>query len=233
MRRPLGVLFDFGDTVLHLDSLDTLAGNRRLLEFAEVNPGISAEDVQSVVDEFRWIYTARDESMIEHGCQSFQRLLYDTLGVSFRIGYTELEREFWNASVKYSPVTGIYELLDMLEARGIITGIISNTIFCSSVLKEELAKHNLENRFSFLITSADYGVRKPHPHIFRIAVKKMNLETADIWFIGDKPDFDIKGAIDYGLYPVWYNWRNEKILPEGDYLEVKTLQELLEKIELL
>jgi putative hydrolase of the HAD superfamily len=233
MHRPSGIIFDFGDTILHLESFDSLAGNRRLLEFAEINPGLTAEDVQVIADEIGWMDQARDESMIEFNCQSLQRLLYETLGVSFRIGYPEMEREFWHACVTYAPVVGIYDLLDVLEANGIKTGILSNTIFSSSVLKEELAKHNLAHRFSFVVTSADYGVRKPHRHIFRIAVRKMNLKPDDIWFVGDKPDYDIKGALDYGLYPVWYNWRNEEGRVDGDYLEVKDLHELREKIEQL
>ena len=31
MHKPAAILFGFGDTVLHFESLDTLAGNRRLL----------------------------------------------------------------------------------------------------------------------------------------------------------------------------------------------------------
>lgn len=233
MRRPSGVIFDFGDTVLHLESYDVLAGNRRLLEFAEINPGVTAEDVQVVAKEISWMDRARDESMIEFGCQSLHRLLYETLGISFRIGPAQLEKEFWHAAVKFTPVAGIYDLLDVLEANSIKTGILSNTIFCSDVLREEMAKHNLARRFSFVVTSADYGVRKPHRHIFRIVVGKMNLEPNEIWFIGDKPDYDIKGALNYGLYPVWYNWRKESKTIDGDYLEVKNLSELRDEIERL
>jgi putative hydrolase of the HAD superfamily len=233
MHRPSGVIFDFGDTVLHVESFDALAGNRRLLELAEVNPGVTAEDVQAIAGELDWMDRARDESMIEYDCQSLHRLLYDTLGVTFRISYAETEKEFWRASIKCVPVPGIFELLDTLESNGIKTGILSNTIFSSSVLKEELAKHNLAHRFSFVISSGDYGVRKPHRHIFRIAVKKMKLEPENIWFIGDKPDYDVRGALDAGLYPVWYNWRKEPRTLEGDYLEVRALSELKDEIERL
>ena len=232
MNKPLGIIFDLGDTILREESIDTLAGNRRLLELAGSNPGVTAENVQKVADEiFSWIDRARDESMIEFSCEDYQKLLFDSLGITFRIGYSEMEREFWNHAVKYGVVEGVGDLLDLVEARGIKIGILSNTIFSSSVLKEELAKHNLAHRFSFVISSADYGVRKPHPHIFRVAVKKMGLKPEDIWFVGDKPEYDVKGALDSGIYPVWYNRRNETTTIEGNYLEVKSLVELREKIE--
>jgi putative hydrolase of the HAD superfamily len=230
MRRPLGIIFDFGDTILHLESFDTLAGNRRLLEIASINPGLAAEEVQTAFDDLRSMDRARDESMIEFDCQTLHRLIYETLGISFPVSYAETEREFWRASVKYVPVPGIFELLDVLEAHGIKTGVVSNTIFSSSVLMEELAGHNLAHRFSFVISSGDYGIRKPHAYIFRVAVKKLGLAPGDVWFVGDKPDYDIKGALDYRLYPVWYNRRRALRTLEGDYLEIAALSDLKDVI---
>jgi putative hydrolase of the HAD superfamily len=227
---PSGIIFDFGDTILHIESFEPLVGNRRLVELASVNPGLTAGDVQAAFDEFRWMDRARDASMIEYNCQALHRIVFETLGISFPVSYAETEREFWHASVKFAPVAGIYGLLDALEDNGIKTGILSNTLFSGSVLKEELEKHNLAHRFSFVVTSADYAVRKPHPYIFRLAVRKMALEPADVWFVGDKQDFDIKGALDSGLYPVWLNWRGEPKTLDGDYLEVGNLDELTEKI---
>jgi putative hydrolase of the HAD superfamily len=81
------------------------------------------------------------------------------------------------------------------------------------------------------ITSADYGVRKPHKYIFQVAVQKIGLEPANIWFVGDTPGHDIKGALGAGLYPVWLNCRNEPKTLDGDYLEIKTLHELKQRIE--
>jgi putative hydrolase of the HAD superfamily len=231
MRKPLGIIFDMGDTIVRAESIDTLAGNRRLLELAEFNPGVTAEDVEAMMEEIRWTEKASEESMIEFDCENYQKLLFGSLGVTFRIGYPEMEREFWKHTVKYRVIEGIGELLDLIEAREIRAGILSNTIFSSAVLEEELARYNLAQRFSFVVSSADYGIRKPHRHVFRIAVKKMGLEPEDIWFVGDKPEYDIRGALDAGLYPVWYNRRNEKADIEGEYLEVKSLDELRQKIE--
>jgi putative hydrolase of the HAD superfamily len=232
--RPRGVIFDLGDTVLHEDSYDTLAGNRRLLELAEHNPGITAEDVQEVAEKiFAWMDHTRDESMIEITCEAYNRLLYEPLGITFRVGYDELEKEFWKAASAYTPAPGIYSLLDVLEENRIKTGIISNTICHASTLIEELEKHNLARRFSFVLASADYGIRKPHKYIFQVAIKKMGLLPSEIWFVGDKQDYDIKGALDSGLFPVWYNWRNEPRTINGDYLEIKSLDELKREIDRL
>ncbi len=61
------------------------------------------------------------------GVQSFQRLLYETLGISFNVSYSELEREFWQAAVTSTPTDGIFDVLDTLEKYRIKTGILSNS----------------------------------------------------------------------------------------------------------
>jgi len=234
MQRPAGVIFDLGDTILHQEWLSFIAGNKKLLEFAEGTPNLTAEEVQLVADEINEdVQRIRDGSMFEFSVQSFQRLVYESLDISFTISPYEMEREFWNAGVIYSPSEGILDVLDTLEENRIKTGILSNSGFIGAVLEEELAKHDLAHRFSFLISSIDYGFRKPHRRLFQIAVRKMNLEPQDIWFVGDKLEYDIRGAIDYGLYPVWYNPEEKPGEIDGEYLEVRSWHEFQEKIEVL
>ena len=234
MRRPAGVIFDLGDTILHLESIDMISANKRLLEFAEGTPDLTLEDIQHFADELNnEALQIRENSMVEFGYQSFHRLLYEHLGISFSISFPELEREFWNAAVVYSPAEGIFDVLDLLDEHRIKTGIVSNSAFRGVILEEELAKHDLAHRFSFLISSIDYGFRKPHKRLFQIAVRKMDLEPEDIWFAGDKLEYDIRGAIDSGLYPVWYNPEGKTGEIDGEYLEVRSWHEFREKIESL
>ena len=234
MQRPAGVIFDLGDTVLHQEWLSMVAGSKRLLEFADSTPDLTAEEIQLVADEIsQEVQQIRDGSMVEFGTQSFQRFLYEHLGISFSISFQEMEREFWNAAITYLPSEGIFDVLDTLEKNRIKTGILSNSSFTGAVLEEELTKHNLAHRFSFLISSIDYGFRKPHKRLFQIAVRKMNLEPQDIWFVGDRLEYDIRGAIDYGLYPVWYNPEGKPGEIDGEYLEVRSWHEFQERVNLL
>ncbi len=234
MNKPLGVLFDLGETVLHAESINFVNGSGRLLEFITSDTELTARELQTAADELnREIDPARIESMIEFGVESFYRILFETLDISLSITHAEAAREFWNYAVKYQPAEGIFEFLDTLEENGIKTGILSNSSFSGAIMVEELAKHNLAHRFSFLISSADYGIRKPRNRIFSLAVKKLNLAPSDVWFIGDKPDYDIKGAIDSGLCPIWYNPRNESGNADYECLEVKNWYELKEIIESL
>ena len=78
-------------------------------------------------------------------------------------------------------------------------------MFGAEVLRWELARHGLDRAFSLLLSSADYGLRKPHPSLFRTAVASLKLAPGEVWFVGDNFARDVIGAVGAGLRPVWYN----------------------------
>jgi putative hydrolase of the HAD superfamily len=80
--------------------------------------------------------------------------------------------------------------------------------------------------FSYIITSADYGIRKPHPLIFDMAVKKMQLPKSDIWYVGDSIETDILGAINANLKTIWYNQLNVRPDIELKQIEIKELSQI-------
>jgi putative hydrolase of the HAD superfamily len=56
-----------------------------------------------------------------------------------------------------------------------------------------------------VVSSADYGIGKPHPLVFEAAVAKLGVESSTTWFVGDNLENDIAGANEAGLFSVWYN----------------------------
>ena len=68
MRRPSGILFDFDDTILRNEFTGPLAGNRRLIEFAENNSGVTDEEVMFVV-EYKFITENGDLLKIRDMCK--------------------------------------------------------------------------------------------------------------------------------------------------------------------
>ena len=232
MRRPKGIIFDLGDTILEEDRFNPLPGTSKILESA-VNPhNFSPIDIQILADEiYQGLKISREELFIEFSEQNFHRLLYETLGITLNISYPEAERRFWSASTSFKPTQGVLEVLNLLKTININTGILSNTMFSGNVLKEELDKHNLMRYFNFIVASSDYGFRKPSPRIFNIAIKKIGFDQEDIWCVGDKLEYDIKGAIQSGLFPVWYNPKGHPNTLAYDCLEIRSWREFDEKLK--
>ncbi len=234
MKKPAGIIFDLGDTILQTISYDWIPVNKKLLEFVENDTDLTPEALQEIASAINNDFEqAKIDSMLEQDIVSFYRTLFETAGLSLSISYEEAARVCWDCAVTLTPEEGIYEVLDTLEKHEIRTGILSNGSFPALFLEENLAKYDLAHRFSFIMSSADYGIRKPHPRFFNIAARKMGLSPEDIWFIGDKPQFDVKGALASGMYPVWYNPRNGQVYPEYECLEINHWQEFIRLIESL
>ena len=85
------------------------------------------------------------------------------------------------------------------------------------------------NSFEFIITSSNYIFRKPSKRIFDLALEKSGLNPDETWYIGDQYECDIKGALNAGIFPVWYIGAID--LPYKDdknILTVKTWDKLME-----
>jgi putative hydrolase of the HAD superfamily len=232
MNKPKGVIFDFGNTILAEDKFDWLAGTKRMLEFATGPVSMTAEEILEKHHQLNAeINLLREQSMLEFTMFSLQKVLYESLGLNIALKPDEMERKFWRAAQCFRPAEGIYAVMDLLESQGINTGILSNCPFTAATMNEELIKHNLSERFDFFISSADYGFRKPHPRIFQAALHKIGLQPQDVWFVGDKLEYDVKGAIGAGLFPVWYNSQNEINSQQYECLEVKTWYEFIEQLK--
>ena len=68
----------------------------------------------------------------------------------------------------------------------------------------QLEESGLGAYFMFVMSSADYVLRKPHPVLFQTACRKLELDPASVWYVGDKPEFDVAGAANAGLVSVLY-----------------------------
>ena len=61
----------------------------------------------------------------------------------------------------------------------------------------------LHHYFDEIITSEDFGVKKPDPKPFRKALEVLGTKPEETMMIGDWPDRDVKGAKAAGLRAVW------------------------------
>lgn len=232
MNKPLGIIFDFGSTILKQISFNPLEGDKEILKYS-LNPNnIPAEEIQKYADELnKEIDIITNESMIEFNCQCFHRFLFDIFEIKINLSPLELEQIFWNTSAVFKPTEGIYDLIKVLDNYKIKKGIISNCAFTEQVLRNELRKHNLSDKFDFIISSADYGYRKPSKRIFEIGINKIKCNKKFIWFVGDRIEDDIIGAINSNLHAIWYNPDKKAADKNLEYVEIKSWTELIEKIE--
>jgi putative hydrolase of the HAD superfamily len=202
---PKAILFDLGDTVLHEIRFDPHAGIGRLLELSTVTPNASAADIHQAGAELYQEFRTGRSLGVELPCASLLRLFCDRFHIRTTLSPAELELEFWKPICSMRAEPGIDSVLIRLGELGISTGVISNAIFSADVLRWELARHDLLRHFQFVMSSADYGLQKPHSAIFWAAAGRLGLEPDEIWFIGDSLESDVAGSRAAGMTPLWYN----------------------------
>jgi putative hydrolase of the HAD superfamily len=205
MDVPRAILFDLGGTLLRQSSFDPGAWSAEVARLAP-DAGLPGDEVRrlahDLVSEFRRHGKA---GLVELRIESCLRHLHDRLGLSLPLTPAEVSLAFWRATSSMEPEPGVGAALRRLAARGIPLGVVSNSMFGAEVLRWELARHGLDRAFSLLLSSADYGLRKPHPSLFRTAVACLKLAPGEVWFVGDNFARDVAGAAGAGLRPVWYN----------------------------
>lgn len=231
MNKPQAILFDFVDTLVTNLRFDPLAGNARLLEYAVDQRGVDPEDVMAEVDRIKSQLPSEDFPMIEFTSRQFNRLLFDRLGIAFRGTMADLELEFWKSSVLFDPEPGASDALTALSGRNIRMGVISNHPCTAAALSWELQRHDLLGHFEFVISSADYGIRKPHSLIFTSAAHRLGIFPSEVWYMGDTLQTDVLGAKQCQMTAIWYNRslkESEDVTPDA---EVRSWDELLVLVE--
>lgn len=98
---------------------------------------------------------------------------------------------------------GTLDMLRELRGRGLKMAIVSNTCAPGICLDRHLADENLLEFFPTRVYSSNTIYRKPHPHIFRIALHELGVTPRQAIFVGDLIRSDIKGGRRMGMTTVW------------------------------
>jgi len=202
-RRPRGLLFDYGGTLVEEVRFDTRQATEWLLTHARLAAGVTlAHVVERAQRVTREVADQRDVFHIETPWVALTRLIHDALGTRFDADIETLELGFWKAGVETRPMPGVVEALAYFRSAGIPMGVVSNSSFRQHVIRYELSNHGLDKFISIFAASAELAVRKPNPLIMEAAAGLLGLSCADIWFVGDRLDTDIAGATAAGMTPI-------------------------------
>jgi putative hydrolase of the HAD superfamily len=237
MKLPKMILFDYGQTLISESKFNGVAGTGAVLRYATRNPNnISAEQIQAFANELnndigRYKPDVRNAINIEIHNHIFQNYLYEYFDIEIGLTHFELEKVFWDNASPGVITNNIQLLLSYLKERGIRSGVISNISYSGEALENRIYSMLPENEFEFILATSEYVFRKPHNRIFELGLRKAKLKPEDVWYCGDSTYFDIEGASNSGIQPVWYTGALEsdnKIEPVKGTIIIKEWLELIE-----
>lgn len=122
------------------------------------------------------------------------KFVLDYYAIELDISEEEVEMVFWNNNMELRPENHIKEIINFIKEKGIKIGVISNFPLRGRTMHKYLNEY-LNNSIEFVVTSADYTFRKPHPDIFEVALRKAQVKPENAMHCGDNFEADIKGAM--------------------------------------
>ncbi len=160
-------------------------------------------------------------------------------------GYPDLPQSLVDESLKalyaygealWRPFPDTYATLDALRDKGYRLAIISNARDASNVHRL-IDANRLRAWFDPILISAEFGVRKPNPRIFKAVLDQWQIKPDEAVMIGDMLGADVLGAKNAGLPGVWATMQADRgandahidtIIPDA---QIASLSELLPLLE--
>ncbi len=103
--------------------------------------------------------------------------------------------------------------------------LVTNGAAC--LQREKLAASGLSDYFETVVVSADLGVAKPDPSVFKHALSQLGADSDRAVMVGDSISKDVDGALAAGLGAVWVNRSGCSPPPNrADLVEITTLDDL-------
>lgn len=236
INKPEMILFDVGGTLFE-DAKFSVMGGLAKLRLKAVNPEATDDDtLVKLWDEYHDEIGSdlRSVSGIKLDIPLSAILKYITMkaGLRFDISITELEELFDCYNSERKVIDGVVSLLEKLDSMGIRTAVISNNAMSGESLWLAINRWIPENKFEFILTSADLLFTKPDKSLFVVSANYAHLKTENCWYCGDGRVPDVDGAKNAGMSPVFLDRKSDVPLEwrtdggRGEYLAVNHWSEL-------
>ncbi|MBN2309828.1 MAG: HAD-IA family hydrolase [Candidatus Hydrogenedentes bacterium] len=201
LAKPEAILFDMGGVLL--ESADTFTADAFPLSFPEGLPEPAPLDwFLDMSQDCLSRFVAMTPPRPAMDCRPLiadwlrRRDVEPTADTVERWRYV---MEQWEARPIYAHVRPtLATLCDM----GYRMGVISNTFCAGEYLRRHFEAAGILEFLEFAVFSAEFGMNKPHPSIFRHALDAMGLQSRRAWYVGDKPQRDVCGAHGVGMTAV-------------------------------
>lgn len=220
-RTIHAILFDFGNT-LWSSADDTIwrtyeeASNQRAV--AILHQHVAEEDLPTVnpVELGRMVRTTIDERVRrlkreqpwhepEPTSTSTEALRQAGIEVEPEVAaavFEALRIRTPNSRVLFEDVPAT---LVELQRRGFLLGVVTNRAWGGKIFLEDVETLGLLEHFDpkNMAISADLGIRKPNPDIFRYTLRALDVLPEEAAMVGDSLTSDISGAQSLNMFAIW------------------------------
>ena len=105
----------------------------------------------------------------------------------------------WSVNHHFEMYDDVAPVLELLQKRGLIVGLISNSHRSLDAFREHFS---LANIITVSVSGAEHGYMKPHRSIFDTALDRAKVKPEEALMVGDSFTHDIQGALNAGWQAV-------------------------------
>ena len=223
---PDVLICDVGDTLIRWNHYSREDGLLALRPFCNDEGRFAIDALVATGEDLdNYIEPHAAESLIEYREADFLRLLFGTHGIQLLCDDDNLEWHYWENALGFEPEPGVRVALEQITKLGVCMAIVSNTAFGPTCIARELRRHQLDHFFvDPIVTSARFGLRKPHPSILRSAVGLCSSPGQTAWYIGNSVYHDVGGANAAELPVIWYNEDQQVLAKVATHGETPTYE---------
>lgn len=145
----------------------------------------------------------------------FKKYLGTKVDKEERDEFVETYISEWNKGITYIPK--LDQLLKVL-AKKYTLSIISNTHY-PSLVSGNLDAIGVSDYFSIIVTSVEYGIRKPNKKIFDETLKRLSVSPNEVMHIGDSMRDDFEGATNAGIRAILIDGKKKWGSVSGNKIE--------------
>ncbi|MBR6177158.1 MAG: YjjG family noncanonical pyrimidine nucleotidase [Bacteroidales bacterium] len=186
-----------------------------LPEYYVVNDGLWSD--------YRKLKITKEELIRTRFNQTFKNLGLDDFELSMKVNEAYLDA----TTYKKELVPGAEEMLKTLKSRGYKLYVITNGFL--EVQKRKMRNSGIEQLFDMSIISDEAGALKPSRKFFDYAFEKTGAVPSETLVIGDDPEADIAGAVEYGLKCIYFNRKHKpcEYKVDAEVADLKDIADLL------
>lgn len=210
---PRVIMLDADDTLIdHISA--SVAALKKVSKNSEVLGSVPVAELSELWSrDFRkyWRRLIMGETTILENRIDRFKILSHVLGQEFsNQEATLIAMDYGEEYIKsVRPVSGAIELLKSVKGRGMKITVVTDNI--REMQEEKLSKCGFMEYIDEVILSEDYGIMKPDPELYKIALEKSGCKPSEAIMIGDSYESDIIGARSAGITPIMFrNGRKTK-----------------------
>ncbi len=218
-----GILLDIDNTLYEYEPIHLLAQNT-LFNFVKNKFNINLEDISNAYKQAKLqVKHNNPASAASHNRLLYVQNLCEILEINAFENSIMLYDLYWNTFLENMSLSSGAQ--HFLSSYGHLP-ICLVTDLTAHIQHRKVAKLALSSWADHMVTSEEAGCEKPHPYMFQLALKKLNLQAEEVCMIGDSFKKDIEGAISLDINSYWLtkstnHTQHDKINCVSDLGEIK------------